>query len=50
MSIKIKEFHMKKFVVIFKHAGTRLSKIVEAYNRNDAMRMVCAFVYSCEEV
>lgn len=41
---------MKKFIVIFRHAGTQVSKIVEAYNRTDAMRMVCSFVYSCEEL
>ena len=41
---------MKKFMVIFSHMGTKLSKIVEAYTRDDAMGMVCGFVYSCEEV
>ena len=41
---------MKKFIIIFRHVGTQVSKIVEAYNRTDAMGMVCGFVYSCEEL
>ena len=41
---------MKKFKVTFRHQGTILTKVVEAYTRTDAMGCICGFVYSCEEI
>ena len=40
---------MKKFVIIYRHAGKSESRIIEALTRDHAMGSVCGFIYSCEE-
>lgn len=39
---------MKKFIVTFRHMGTVLTRVIEAYTRSDAMGCVCGVVISCE--
>ena len=43
-----KERKMNKYIVIFRHMGNAVTRLVTAETRDQAMNSVCGFVYSCE--